>query len=105
MAQFQRFAQLLGSRIAVASAFVVLGAGAYCARSSFLPTTYAESKEPRKMFSGLGFTSLRVHSIKIVNHDTKRLVFEFPDPEAVSGLSLTCTLPSRTPNWFELTFV
>jgi cytochrome-b5 reductase len=105
MAHFRRFAYPLGSRTAVTSAFAVLSVGAYCARSSLLPTTYAESKEPRKMFSGVGFTSLRVHSVKTVNHDTKRLVFEFPDPEAVSGLSMICTLLSRTSNWSGLTFV
>jgi cytochrome-b5 reductase len=73
-----------------ASAFVVLGLGAYCTRSYILPTGHAESNEPPKVFSGFGFTTLRLQSAKDVNHNTKRLVFEFPDQNAKSGLMLTC---------------
>lgn len=47
------------------------------------------------MFSKFGFTTLRVQSIKAVNHNTKRLVFEFPDKNARSGLSLTCMFSFR----------
>ncbi|GAB1210702.1 hypothetical protein APSETT445_009498 [Aspergillus pseudonomiae] len=50
---------------------------------------HAESDESPVMFSGFGFTTLRVQSVKAVSHNTKRLVFEFPDKNARSGLSLT----------------
>jgi cytochrome-b5 reductase len=73
-----------------ASAFVVLGLGAYCTRSFIIPTSHAQSNEPPKVFSGFGFTTLRLQSAKDVNHNTKRLVFEFPDQNAKSGLTLTC---------------
>lgn len=33
--------------------------------------------------------SLKLHSAEMVNHNTKRLRFEFADPEATSGLTLT----------------
>ncbi|KAJ5997716.1 hypothetical protein N7522_009376 [Penicillium canescens] len=75
-----------------ASAFIVLGLGAYCTRSFILPTGHAESNEPPKVFSGFGFTTLRLQSAKDVNHNTKRLVFEFPDQNAKSGLTLTSAL-------------
>ncbi|PLN76014.1 ferredoxin reductase-like protein [Aspergillus taichungensis] len=41
------------------------------------------------VFSQWGPRSLRVRSVDTVNHNTKRLVFEFPDAQARSGLSLT----------------
>lgn len=69
---------------------IAIGSGAYIAQS-ILSTAHAESKEAPKAFAGFGFTTLRLHSTKDVNHNTKRLVFEFPDPTATSGLSLTCT--------------
>lgn len=79
----------LKSTAAVASGFAILGIGIYSVRSSF-PTAQAESTEPPVIFSGFSPTTLRLRSVKIVNHDTKRLVFEFPDKNARSGLSLTC---------------
>lgn len=73
-----------------ATAVTVLGVGAYCVQSRLISTANAESNEPPKVFSGFGFTTLRLHSTQDVNHNTKRLVFEFPDQNATSGLSLTC---------------
>lgn len=76
-----------------AAAVTLLGVGAYCAQSRLISTAHAESNEPPKVFSGFGFTTLRLQSTTDVNHNTKRLVFEFPDQNATSGLSLTCTGP------------
>ncbi|CRL26056.1 NADH:cytochrome b5 reductase (CBR) [Penicillium camemberti] len=75
-----------------ATAVTLLGVGAYCAQSRLISTANAESNEPPKVFSGFGFTTLRLQSTKDVNHNTKRLVFEFPDQNATSGLSLTSAL-------------
>ncbi|KAJ5281542.1 hypothetical protein N7478_006914 [Penicillium angulare] len=80
--------QGLRARPAVLSAFVVVGVGAYLGTRS----VYAESNEPKKIFGGFGFTTLRLKSSEAVNHNTKRLVFEFPDENAKSGLSLTSSL-------------
>ncbi|KAK4123061.1 ferredoxin reductase-like protein [Parathielavia appendiculata] len=46
----------------------------------------------RVFSSGLSMVSLRLKSSEEVTHDVKRLRFEFPDPEAVSGLSVTSSL-------------
>ncbi|PLB50040.1 ferredoxin reductase-like protein [Aspergillus steynii IBT 23096] len=76
---------------AVVSAFALLGVGTYSyARST--PTAHAEDPDPPMIFSGFGPTTLRLQSVKMVNHNTKRLVFEFPDKNARSGLSLTSAL-------------
>jgi hypothetical protein len=92
------------------SAIAILGAGAYFTQSRLLSSAHAESTEAPKVFSGFGFTTLRLHSTKEVNHNTKRLVFEFADPSAKSGLPLTCmdhgiltkdsmtNIPSRPPH-------
>lgn len=52
----------------------------------------ADSVEaPPKMFGGgPAFVSLPLESAEMVNHNTKRLRFSFPNKEAVSGLPLTC---------------
>ncbi|KAL3486582.1 hypothetical protein BJX62DRAFT_241812 [Aspergillus germanicus] len=44
------------------------------------------------VFGRLGLVSLRVKSVETVNHNSKRLVFAFPDPRAHSGLQLTSAL-------------
>ncbi|GLA41414.1 hypothetical protein AnigIFM63309_009504 [Aspergillus niger] len=59
-------------------------------------TAFAESNEPKTVFSGLGLTTLRLQSIRTVNHNTKRLVFEYPDESARSGLTLTSALLAIT---------
>ncbi|KAE8153605.1 hypothetical protein BDV25DRAFT_149154 [Aspergillus avenaceus] len=92
MAQIKRLSQSLTTNTTVFSALAIFGIGAYCTRSYFLQSAHAESNECPVMFSGLGFTTLRVQSVKAVNHNTKRLVFEFPDQNARSGLSLTSAL-------------
>ncbi|CAI7593986.1 unnamed protein product [Penicillium glandicola] len=75
-----------------AAAVTLLGIGAYYAQSRLISTANAESTESPKVFSGFGFTTLRLQSTQDVNHNTKRLVFEFPDQSATSGLTLTSAL-------------
>lgn len=83
--------KLFQSRPVIASAVAVASVGAYYGTRSFvLPTGHAESTVTPKVFGGFGFTTLRLQDVKQVNHNTKRLVFEFPDENATSGLSLTC---------------
>ena len=48
---------------------------------------------PNKTFtSGFSFQNLKLESSEIVNHNTKRLRFQLPDKDAVSGLHPSCTL-------------
>lgn len=83
--------QTLKARPGAASAFIVAGAaGAYWSTQRFIAEAHAESTEPPKIFGGFGFTTLRLQRSEAVNHNTKRLVFEFPDKDAQSGLPLTC---------------
>lgn len=87
--------QSLRTRPALVSTVAVAGVGAYYGTRSFLiPMGYAESPEFPKVFGGFGFTTLRLQDVKVVNHNTKRLVFEFPDQDAASGLALTCMFAS-----------
>lgn len=87
--------QSLRARPALLSTVAVAGIGAYYATRAFLlPMGHAESPESPKVFGGFSFTTLRVQDVKVVNHNTKRLVFEFPDQDAKSGLSLTCMFSS-----------
>ena len=52
-------------------------------------------KDPKKIFtSGFSFQDLKLESSEVVNHNTKRLRFEFPDKDAVSGLRASCTSPA-----------
>ena len=49
-------------------------------------------KDPKKTFtSGFSFQDLKLESSKVVNHNTKRLRFELPEKDAVSGLRASCT--------------
>jgi cytochrome-b5 reductase len=69
--------------------------GAYALQRYLIKDTFAETPSPQPVvFTGLpfGFTSLRLQSVQEVNHDTKRLRFELPDPKSRTGLGLTCTL-------------
>lgn len=71
--------------------------GAYAVQRYLIKETLAEtpSQPPPMAFKGgpFGFTSLRLQSVEVVNHDTKRLRFELPDPTLHTGLGLTC-MPS-----------
>ncbi|PYH66767.1 uncharacterized protein BO88DRAFT_445208 [Aspergillus vadensis CBS 113365] len=80
--------------IKVAGVASFTGLGIYCTKQ--YSTAFAESNEPKAVFSGLGFTTLRLQSTKTVNHNTKRLVFEYPNESARSGLTLTSALLAIT---------
>ncbi|GAD98908.1 hypothetical protein PVAR5_7611 [Paecilomyces variotii No. 5] len=81
---------LLSRLTTIRSVLGFAGLGLYTITS--IPTAHASSGEPDAVFSRFGFKSLRVQSVQTVNDNTKRLVFEFPDPDARSGLSLTSAL-------------
>ncbi len=69
------------------------GIGAGLAYAYFRRSVHADTNAPRKVFgSGPAFVSLPLESSEAVNHDTKRLRFSLPNPDDVSGLSLTCKL-------------
>lgn len=91
MATYRLLRQSLRSRSAIVSVVAIAGIGTfYGALLFFTPMVYAESTESPKIFGGFGFTTLRLQDVKQANHNTKRSVFEFPDPNAKSGLTLTC---------------
>ncbi|CAF9906611.1 MAG: NADH-cytochrome b5 reductase [Alectoria fallacina] len=53
-------------------------------------------KDPKKIFnSGFSFQDLRLESSEVVNHNTKRLRFELPDKDAVSGLRASSALLTK----------
>lgn len=62
----------------------------------FYKRKFAPAKPNRPIFSSFGFHTLRLHSTEQVNHDTKRLRFELPDPNVPSGLSPTSALLTVT---------
>jgi hypothetical protein len=68
------------------------GIGLWVARSYLTNSAFAESPEPPTVFSSWFGQSLRLGSSEVVNHNTKRLQFEFPDEDSRSGLILTCKL-------------
>jgi cytochrome-b5 reductase len=68
----------------VAIAAAVAGIGAY-ALYSRRASSDAAVKEP---FASFGFHNLCLQSSELVNHNTKRLRFELPDPNVKSGLTL-----------------
>ena len=90
----------------------LLGAGAYATRQLYtsrplaLDSTSklgAGTPPPKKTFTSpvpVNFKSLRLESVEHVNHNTKKLRFELPDRDAVSGLGLTCTSPPPRPGMF-----
>ena len=77
--------------VAKVTAITTAGVGVYAIHTHLQPSLHAESPEPPKTFDGgFGFKSLRLHSSESVNHNVKRLRFELPEENAVSGLGLTC---------------
>lgn len=92
--------------LAAAGAIAVLGISAFAARSFLIRDVYAESpsQPPPKVFSGFGGQSLRLESSENVNQNTKRLRFAFPNSEAQSGLTLTCTIPECFVNTYVLIY-
>lgn len=89
----------MSTNLAIAAAALV-AAGAYGLYLRSQPAVRADDGSPAKFFGGFPpLKSLRLQSAEMVNHNTKRLRFEFPDKDAVSGLSLTSsTLTVSFPN-------
>jgi cytochrome-b5 reductase len=78
----------LRSPRAAALSLAIIGAGVSV--YTFSRSVAADTGEPPKMFARFGPKALKVVSSEAVNHNTKKLRFEFPRDDAVSGLSLTC---------------
>ncbi|KAK4106027.1 ferredoxin reductase-like protein [Parathielavia hyrcaniae] len=77
---------------AVASAHHT-GSGPVDAAEPAGPQNMARPTASSRVFSsGLSMVSLRLKSCEEVTHNVKRLRFEYPDPQAVSGLSVTSSL-------------
>ncbi|RMD40128.1 hypothetical protein DV735_g5001, partial [Chaetothyriales sp. CBS 134920] len=80
-----------------------LGAGAF--GYSFLgskapadgPAEKKTSPEAKKIFTGgdQGFLDLKVKEVQDYNHNTKKIVFELPDPDAVSGLHVASAILTK----------
>lgn len=51
-----------------------------------------ELKDRPKVFNGESWVDLKLANIEVLNHNTKRLRFEFDDKEAVSGIPVACQL-------------
>ncbi|KAH7348572.1 NADH-cytochrome b5 reductase-like protein [Rhexocercosporidium sp. MPI-PUGE-AT-0058] len=76
--------------VAVAAGLLgATGVGLWVAKSYFTNNAFAESPEPPTVFSSWFGQSLKLGSSEVVNHNTKRLRFEFPNEDARSGLVLT----------------
>jgi cytochrome-b5 reductase len=65
-------------------AAVVGGGTAYAAYADAPPG-------PKKIFPASGFVDFRLESSEMVNHNVKRLRFELPDKDAVTGMQPICT--------------
>ncbi|KAK4221958.1 hypothetical protein QBC38DRAFT_107766 [Podospora fimiseda] len=94
-----RRAQVMTTQVAVAAAVAGIGAIAYLKFSSAAqPDAQSEGKSPAAAGSNFtrpfGFRTLRLLSTEQLNHNTKKLRFELPDPSQPSGLTLTSALLS-----------
>ncbi|KAF4949893.1 hypothetical protein FSARC_13362 [Fusarium sarcochroum] len=88
-----------------AGAAAVGGAGYWYFSGSKAPSAAAAAAEvkqavgvePKKAFTGgdQGFLSLKLADVEIVNHNTKRLRFELPEPDQVSGLQVASALLTK----------
>ena len=86
--------------VALGAGFVGLGAYALWLRRSTAaqaiegaaPLNQQNGGSTKGVFSGFGFHKLKLHSSELVNHNTKRLRFELPDPSQPSGLGLSSAL-------------
>ncbi|KAK7403775.1 NADH-cytochrome b5 reductase [Neonectria punicea] len=84
----------------VAGAAGLAGAGYWYFSGS--PAAVAEVKkavvaEPKKAFLGgeQGWLSLKLSEVEVVNHNTKRLRFELPESDQVSGLPVTSAILTK----------
>lgn len=57
----------------------------------------AVGAEPKKALTGgdQGFVSLKLAEVELVNHNTKRLRFELPESDQVSGLSVASAILTK----------
>ncbi|KAF5013592.1 hypothetical protein FDECE_397 [Fusarium decemcellulare] len=86
-----------------AGAAALGGAGYwYYSSGASAPVSAADVKqavgaEPKKAFTGgdQGFLSLKVSEVEIVNHNTKRVRFELPEPDQVSGLHVASAILTK----------
>ncbi|KAI9822700.1 MAG: NADH-cytochrome b5 reductase [Pycnora praestabilis] len=75
-----------------------LGLGIFTTYNVAAPhTVYAEKpKEAKKIFDGsFGFVDLKLHAVDQITPDTKRLRFELPEDENISGFPMLCALLSK----------
>lgn len=79
-----------GRAVAAIGAIAATGVG-LAVYSRNMNRAYADSGEPRKMFTGPVFTSLPLAESETVNHNTKRLRFQLPEG-TVSGFPTTSTV-------------
>ncbi|KAI1209805.1 ferredoxin reductase-like protein [Annulohypoxylon truncatum] len=75
------------------SGVAVAGAGAGLYYTYMRSVVHADSGASKRAFgSGPAFLSLELESTETVNHNTKRLRFKLPEPDSISGLTLTSAL-------------
>lgn len=67
------------------------GIGLAILSQTIMSEAHADSGAPRKVFGGgPAFIALPLESSEQVNHNTKKLRFKLPQPDAVTGLPLEC---------------
>lgn len=82
-----------GSKAPLLAGLAIAGAaGGYYFLQSGAPAVPAVVKEPTKTFIGgdQGWVDLKLESVDIVNHNTKKFRFALPEADAVSGLEVAC---------------
>jgi cytochrome-b5 reductase len=76
----------------LAAAAAIAGVGVYALYLRRNAAAKDPSTSTKEVFSSFGFTTLPLQSSELINHNTKRLRFELPNPNVASGLSLTSAL-------------
>ncbi|KAL3418419.1 oxidoreductase NAD-binding domain-containing protein [Phlyctema vagabunda] len=56
---------------------------------SYSTKNFSKTEAPKTFGTGPSFVSLRLNSIELLNHDTKKFRFDLPTTNSVSGLTLT----------------
>lgn len=81
----------LQSNLNIAAGAIFTVVAAYSAYSVAMKPSKEQGSQ-RTFGRGPAFISLRLESVETLSHDTKRLRFQLPDNDAVSGLGLTCKI-------------
>lgn len=69
------------------------------------PPSAQTPRDAKKIFtSGFSFQNLKLESSEVVNHNTKRLRFQLPEKDAVSGLHPSCTFAPSSPQHLTYTY-